>query len=288
MRMRDAVRGPAAAVALVLLASSSAIGGSATPEDVVYDVVRAYLDGDVDAYMACLAEDFVFVLYPGAETMVGDTLPGSWDRTDEERIHRRMFEGAPGFAAEPDFRDIRVEFVGEPAAVSHSPGLVEVLFNVKMDVWLSGRPAPAETAHTLYLRPSSEAPRGWEIVRWIETKELPDESVWEVAVHSEGRLYWYGHEFSGEIVFALDGFDLTVNGRHLPLHESLSQANASDRARGMLRPDLAEQQIERIVGYLQRGFDVWVHGFKVHARLPEAEGELPSWAMDDMNQPLQQ
>ncbi|MGB7032553.1 MAG: hypothetical protein WBF29_14030, partial [Syntrophobacteria bacterium] len=51
--------------------------------------------------------------------------------------------------------------------------------------------------------------------------------------------------------------------------------------------DRARASVERVAGYLERGFDVWVHGFMLHARLPGAEGELPEWAVRDMEQPLE-
>jgi len=48
---------------------------------------------------------------------------------------------------------------------------------------------------------------------------------------------------------------------------------------------IATRTLERAAGYLERGFDVWVHGFKMFARAPGDSTTPPNWALEDMHQP---
>jgi len=66
-----------------------------TPDNVLAKLKQAYEDMDCEAYMDCLAEDFVFI--PSLEDQFGwvDPLPPSWDREAERRIHENMFGPGP-------------------------------------------------------------------------------------------------------------------------------------------------------------------------------------------------
>jgi len=57
-----------------------------TPENVILNLQVSYTNKDIDGYLECLSEDFRFY-YSGV---------GSWDKTEEERIHRNMFSGTNG------------------------------------------------------------------------------------------------------------------------------------------------------------------------------------------------
>jgi hypothetical protein len=62
-----------------------------TPENVVYNLNSAYKDMNLEEYLACLAENFEFVLNPNDVNDPMNDLPESWGKTEEEAIHARMF-----------------------------------------------------------------------------------------------------------------------------------------------------------------------------------------------------
>ena len=61
-----------------------------TPDNVIEKLEMAYEAMDTDAYMECLAEDFVFFLNPGI-VAADMALPEYWDKQEEEVFHRHMF-----------------------------------------------------------------------------------------------------------------------------------------------------------------------------------------------------
>jgi hypothetical protein len=61
-----------------------------SPENVLIKLVNAYERMDVDAYLDCLAEDFLFYLNPDDLT-ANPELPESWDKAEETAIHQNMF-----------------------------------------------------------------------------------------------------------------------------------------------------------------------------------------------------
>jgi hypothetical protein len=61
-----------------------------TPENVLAKLEMVYEGMDLEAYMECLAEDFVF--YLNAEDVAADsTLPEYWHKADERAVHENMF-----------------------------------------------------------------------------------------------------------------------------------------------------------------------------------------------------
>lgn len=63
-----------------------------TPENVLRKLKLAYERMDAEAYLDCLAENFIFFLNP--DDVEGDPehpLPESWDKAEEETIHGNMF-----------------------------------------------------------------------------------------------------------------------------------------------------------------------------------------------------
>lgn len=175
--MKELVRVLCVTLLVVILSGSDPLGAGAvgylpptTPEDVVRNVVVAYLEGDAQAYLACLAEEFVFVPDPHADGILGGNLPSSWGRGTAARIHQRMFEGGAGVPGIPEFRDIRFTLFGAPeSGEEHGhPDWLVFRFNVEMDSWIHGRPAVFASGHTMYLTPVAGPIDAWEIVRWQE------------------------------------------------------------------------------------------------------------------------
>ena len=61
-----------------------------TPDDVIYNFVLAYNRMDLDEYLDCLSEDFVF--YPNEDDVTNDpTIPVFWYKDTEEDVHTHMF-----------------------------------------------------------------------------------------------------------------------------------------------------------------------------------------------------
>jgi hypothetical protein len=65
-----------------------------TPEGVVGKLTDAYRRKDLDDYLDCLADSFVFYFVP--KDSLDPIIPPQlyWGRTDEEEAHRNMFEQA--------------------------------------------------------------------------------------------------------------------------------------------------------------------------------------------------
>jgi hypothetical protein len=62
-----------------------------TPEDVLANLQTAYIYMDLEPYLDCLAEDFVF--YPTADDVhdPNNPIPPEWYKTDERAMHENMF-----------------------------------------------------------------------------------------------------------------------------------------------------------------------------------------------------
>jgi hypothetical protein len=61
-----------------------------TPDNVIEKLEMAYENLDGDAYLECLAEDFLFFLNPD-DAAADSTLPEYWDKAEERRLHWHMF-----------------------------------------------------------------------------------------------------------------------------------------------------------------------------------------------------
>jgi hypothetical protein len=127
-----------------------------SPQNVIGNVGRAYGNMDAEAYLDCLAEDFIFFLNPGDLTEF-PALPEYWDKAEETAIHENMFgEGTdvqritlvfthvsavydPGPTGDPlddlwtyvEDADLRVEL--PPNLTLHAEAPAEFLFRVDPD-----------------------------------------------------------------------------------------------------------------------------------------------------------
>lgn len=66
-----------------------------TPDDVIHNIETAYVWEDLDEYLDCLSEDFVF--YPNEEDVQQnpEEIPPEWYKSDERRVHENMFSDNP-------------------------------------------------------------------------------------------------------------------------------------------------------------------------------------------------
>lgn len=164
-------------------------------EEIIDRVLAAYAEKDVDTYLDCLSEGFLFVPDPDATTPFGLPAGEPWGKATAEAIHRRMFSTDPDA---PAFWEIDVESWGRPfwAEGPEHPNRVCCRFNVRIETRIRGRTVRVESGHTLYVQPR-DAERGsgqWEITRWEEDADVfhveppPDcdePLVWSIRVEDD-------------------------------------------------------------------------------------------------------
>ena len=164
-------------------------------EDTIDRVLAAYAERDVDAYLDCLAEDFLFVPDPDVDALFGVPVGEPWGKATEEAIHRRMFSADPDA---PAFWDIDVQMWGLPFLTESPEHLDRVCcrFNVRIGTEIRGRTIRAESGNTPYLQArDAESTNGpWEIVRWDEDEdafhvepppECDEPLIWSVRVEDD-------------------------------------------------------------------------------------------------------
>lgn len=146
------------------------------PENVIYNLNTSYDDMDVDKYLDCLAEDFIFFLNPDDIT-ADPTLPEYWDRFEEERIHRNMF------AEDTDVEGITLIFTHttQSFAVNDPDDPLDDEWTYIEDIDLRVQLPPDLTLHAqapaeflFQVDPNETGPEGetlWEISKQWDTSE---------------------------------------------------------------------------------------------------------------------
>jgi len=170
-----------------------------SPDNVVYNLNTAYKYMNLDEYLACLAEDFEFVLNPDDVEDPGSDLPERWGKTEESSIHERMF--GQGDTTGVDNIDLTLTNVSSQWDLGEDPNdpsddtwihVDETDLRVTIEDWILL--ANADQEFVFQLDPDETGPEGqdlWEIVLWsdLEEPDTPrgerDESVERV---SFGRL----------------------------------------------------------------------------------------------------
>jgi hypothetical protein len=66
------------------------------PENVLYNIEKAYANMDAEAYLDGLAEGYIFFLNPEDINNPEHPLPEYWDKIEERVIHERMFADDSG------------------------------------------------------------------------------------------------------------------------------------------------------------------------------------------------
>ncbi len=64
-----------------------------TPANVIYNLELAYEEMDVEEYLDCLSEDFMFFPSPADLQDPQNELPSEWYKSDERDLHENMFTG---------------------------------------------------------------------------------------------------------------------------------------------------------------------------------------------------
>jgi hypothetical protein len=124
-----------------------------TPENVLANLELAYNELNCEKYLDCLAEDFRFY----------STDSGSWDKKEEERIHRNMFNGF-GKADE-----VILKLSGNGHFTEESPGhdgwrILPRQYHLTVKISSKGE----QTASSSVVFLLREQDNLWQIVEWRE------------------------------------------------------------------------------------------------------------------------
>jgi hypothetical protein len=147
-----------------------------SPAGVVEKLRAAYINMDADAYLDCLAEDFILFLNP-SDTVQDPSLLPHWGKPTEAAVHEAMFSGESGV------RVVALDFVSaisswEPNDPSHHMDdewvrVEDVDLRIELPDDLTMRAAaPIE----LWLRIDRDQVGAngeilWEISRWYDASE---------------------------------------------------------------------------------------------------------------------
>lgn len=149
-----------------------------TPANVIHNMELAYKEMNVDTYLDCLSEDFIF--YPNEED-VGGEIPEYWFKDEERRVHENMFSDSP---PQPDLAVESIsltltETVRDSIAGSQ-PGQLDYIFIEGVDLRVNlytGLTYLATAPSEYRLRIADEVgPNGetlWEIYEWYD-REIED------------------------------------------------------------------------------------------------------------------
>ena len=145
-----------------------------TPSEVISQLETAYNEMDLETYMDCLGEGFVF--YPNEED-VGGEIPEYWLRDTELTVHTHMFSEdppMPGLAVESiqlTLTTVLVDSFPGPDPESVVYAYVEhVDLRVNLETGLTYL-ATAPSEFRLYVDADEAGPYGermWEIVEWYD------------------------------------------------------------------------------------------------------------------------
>jgi hypothetical protein len=143
-----------------------------TPDDVLEKLRLSYIYMDADAYLDCLAEDFIFYLNPDDLTPESG-LPEYWGKGAEDTIAHNMFgDGTP-----IDSIGLALSLVGSPDEIPGPPPSWEYRENVDLRVYLEYITylAGEGEIYVIGIDPNDVGPTGeelWEIVEWYDVEEF--------------------------------------------------------------------------------------------------------------------
>jgi hypothetical protein len=161
------------------------------PDSTIAKLARAYRRMDAEAYLDCLAADFIFFLN-GDDIAANPNLPDYWGKAQEREIHEKMFSDSS------DVQSVWLTLTqfGQPCPVANpvpgEPDLWEYCENTDLWVHLPNDLtywANAGAAFLLRVNPDSTGPAGestWEIAEWQDVNKFTGKRGEESA--SWGRI----------------------------------------------------------------------------------------------------
>jgi len=152
-----------------------------TPDNVLTKIERAFRNMDCDAYMDCLAEDFLFC--PSYDQNdPNNPLPPCWDRETEREIHEDMF-GPDGGIAEIslDIEAVSVQFQEGPDPYDPTDDAWHYVVDVDLEIVFEDPDHPAwyvvgDSEFRFRADPDTVSSSGellWDVTRWYDTGPPP-------------------------------------------------------------------------------------------------------------------
>jgi hypothetical protein len=145
-----------------------------SPAEVIEQLETAYVAEDLESYLDCLSEDFIFYPTAGDVQNPQNPLPPEWYKTDERTMHTNMFdEGSNVVAISLTLSTTSVEHdLGDPQdplddTYAHMEG-VDLRVNLIQDLTLL---ATEPSEFHIRVDQDEEGPYGevmWEIYEWYE------------------------------------------------------------------------------------------------------------------------
>jgi hypothetical protein len=158
-----------------------------SPDSVIAKLQMAYVAMDAEAYLDCLAEDFVFHLNPDDYGDPGNDLPEWWGKVVEQEIHEAMFaEGSGVLSISLTLTNVSKSF--HPGELPDDPSDDIWTYREQVDLFVSVEDPPdviyhsnADQEFTLGFDPYDTGPDGetlWEIVDWWDLEERGECTTW--------------------------------------------------------------------------------------------------------------
>jgi hypothetical protein len=156
-----------------------------SPANVVYNLNTAYEYMNIEEYLACLAEEFIFE--PSEyDQGINPDIPPYWGKADERAIHRKMFGIDP--VEDPDNEVDQITLTLTKITEAHNEGADPVdpmddiwtwLMDTDLMVWFPNnlqRRADADVEFDFRIDPLEQGPNGetlYEIIEWRDLAEEP-------------------------------------------------------------------------------------------------------------------
>lgn len=143
-----------------------------TPEDVIHNLTTAYIYGDPNEYLDCMAEEFTFFLNP-EDINEDPTLPRYWGKGTEDTIAYNML----GDDSDVERIELTLTQFGQPVENASLPGAWDYNYNVDLRVHIPVNTIlHANTGATYTFQVDDQVgPQGqelWEIRWWYDVDKF--------------------------------------------------------------------------------------------------------------------
>jgi len=152
-----------------------------TPENVLEKLRLAYANMDLEPYLDCFAEEFLFFVSEADQGNPGNPLPAYWDVVTEEMIHAAMWD------AESNVDSIAVVLTeiaseydpgADPGSTADDRWIVQMGVDVRIYIPIPGDVfillVTGDQTFVLQVDPNELGPEGealWEIAEWWDAHE---------------------------------------------------------------------------------------------------------------------
>ncbi len=169
-----------------------------TPDNVIYNLNTAYKWMNATEYLACLADNFEFVLNPDDVNDPENPLPETWGKQEERDIHEKMFSDTTDVDhVSLTLTNISIDFDQGEDPYSQDDDRYTYLEGTDLRVVIGDWTlvANADQEFVFQIDPNETGPDGetlWEIVEWYDIKppeaRLVSDGDGQVVPTTFGRL----------------------------------------------------------------------------------------------------